>query len=81
MLAMTNLINQNFGKDMHRLIKIVIAEINGGDVCAVTITPSEKPVFLGAKGNEEFFVRASASSQPLSMSEALAYIKEHWPEG
>lgn len=78
MLVLTNLINQSFGKHTHRLIRISIDEVANEDVCAITISPSEEPVFLGAKGDEEFFVRASASSQPLSMSEALAYIKEHW---
>lgn len=80
MLAITNLLNQSFGKQIHRLVQISIDEVESKDVCAVFVSPSEEPVFLGAKGDEEFFVRASASSQPLSMSEALAYIKEHWSE-
>jgi hypothetical protein len=78
MLALTNLINQSLGKNVHRLIKINIISINEIDVCIVTIEKSDKPVFLGNKGNEEFYMRASASSQPLSMSEAYDYIKNHW---
>ena len=78
LLTITSLLNQNFGKDIHRLLKISIVEIDMQDICIVNIGKSEKPIFLGPKGSEEFFVRASASSQPLSMSEAMAYIKEHW---
>jgi hypothetical protein len=77
-LALTNSINQNLGKNMHRLLQVSIISINKIDVCVVKMDKSDKPVFLGKKGNEEFFIRASASSQPLSMSEAYEYIKSHW---
>lgn len=77
-LALTNLINQNLGKNMHRLLQVNIIGINKNDVCIVSIDKSDKPVFLNKKGNEEFFIRASASSQPLSMSEAYEYIQGHW---
>lgn len=77
-LALTNVINQHLGKNIHRLLQFSIISINGFDVCIVNIEKSEKPVFLGKKDNEEFFIRASASSQPLSMSEAYDYIQSHW---
>ena len=77
-LALTNSINQHLGKNMHRLLQISIISVNTIDVCVVKMEKSNKPVFLGKKGNEEFFIRASASSQPLSMSEAYEYIQGHW---
>lgn len=77
-LALTNVINQNLGKSIHRLLQFSIISINEIEICIVNIKKSEKPVFLGKQGNEEFFIRASASSQPLSMSEAYEYINSHW---
>lgn len=77
-LLLTNLINQNFGKNAHRLLKINITGINENDVCIVNIEKSGRPVFLGKKSDEEFYIRASASSQPLSMSESYEYIQNHW---
>jgi len=78
LLALTNLINQNMGKSTHKFITINIISINEKDVCIVTAEKSDKPVFIGKGDNEEFYIRASASSQPLGMSETFKYISSHW---
>lgn len=78
LLALTNLINQNLGKSSHKFISINIISLNKKDVCIVTSEKSDKPVFIGKGDNEEFYIRASASSQPLGMSETFKYIGSHW---
>lgn len=78
MLTLTNLINQNMGKSTHKFITINIISINEKDVCIVTAEKSDKPVFIGKGDSEEFYIRASASSQPLGMSETFKYISSHW---
>ena len=80
MLALTNVINQQIGKIHHQAISINIISINNKDVCIVSMEKSKTPVFLGKNDNEEFYIRASASSQPMSMSEAYKYISTHWTE-
>lgn len=77
-LNITNLVNKHLGKKTHGFLRIDIVGTSGGDVCAISIEPSDKPVFIGKNENEEFFIRASASSQPLAMSETLDYIKSRW---
>ena len=77
-LAMTNLINQNLGKKTHKHISMDVISINEKDICIVKIEKCDAPVFLTHAGKEEFYIRASASSQPMAMSEAFAYIKTHW---
>lgn len=78
MLALTNVINQSLGKIQHQSISINIISINNKDVCIISIEKSKQPVFLGKDNNEEFYIRASASSQPMSMSETYKYISTHW---
>ena len=78
MLALTNLINQDLGKSSHLFISINIISLNDNDVCIVSVEKSDKPVFCGKNEKEEFYIRASASSQPLGMSESFKYIKSHW---
>jgi len=78
LLTLTNLINQNLGKSTHKFITINIISINGKDVCIITIEKSDKPIFLGKNEKENFYIRASASSQPLGMKESYKYIKSHW---
>ena len=78
MLALTNVINQSLGKINHKYITINIISIHNKDVCTISIEKSTQPVFLGKDKNEEFYIRASASSQPMSMSDTYKYISTHW---
>ncbi|TAJ11398.1 hypothetical protein DMA11_16900 [Marinilabiliaceae bacterium JC017] len=80
MLTITNLINQYLGKTTHRFLTINIISINDKDVCIVSVEKCNTPVFLGKNGKEEFYIRASASSQPLSMKETYEYISSNWDE-
>lgn len=78
LLSLTNLVNNYLGKSFHRFLNIMIVLIDGKEVCVIHIEASDKPVFLGKQDNEEFFIRASASSQPLGVRETYNYIKSHW---
>ncbi|SMF22806.1 Predicted transcriptional regulator containing an HTH domain and an uncharacterized domain shared with the mammalian protein Schlafen [Alteromonadaceae bacterium Bs31] len=77
-LALTNLLNQKLGKNIHSFIKIDIVGVNNSEICIVNVSACDKPVFLKEGASEAFYIRASASSQPLSMSEAFEYIKGRW---
>ena len=80
LLALTGLINQYLGKTVHTFVTSNIISINDKDVCIVSVERSNSPVFIGKNGKEEFYIRASASSQPMSMREAFDYVKTHWGE-
>jgi hypothetical protein len=77
-LTLTNLINQHLGKRVHKFISLNITKQDDKDICAVTVSKCDGPVFLGKNDNETFYIRASASSQRLSISEVVGYIKSHW---
>lgn len=78
-LQLDQIINNYLGKEFHHYISNKIVKINNKDVCVVEIINSGKPVFVNNEDKEEFYIRASASSQPLTMKEANSYIKDHWP--
>lgn len=78
LLGLTNLINQNLGKRIHQFLNINIVSVKGKEVCVVNIEKSDKPVFIEKSDKEEFYIRTSASSQPLSMRESYEYIQSHW---
>ena len=80
LLTLTNLINRHLGKNTHKFISINIISINDKDVCIISVERSDKPIFLGKNEKEEFYIRASASSQPLGIQETYKYIKSHWKE-
>ena len=78
LLQLTQVINQYLGKEFNQYVNIKIVQIQGKDVSIVDITNSAMPVFLKNADKEEFYIRASASSQPMSIREANEYIRTHW---
>jgi predicted HTH transcriptional regulator len=75
LLSLTSLINQKLGKDIHKFLCINIISLNGKDICVVNIEKSNNPIFFGKVENEKFYIRASASSQPLAIPETNKFIK------
>ncbi|KKT14446.1 MAG: hypothetical protein UW76_C0042G0010 [Parcubacteria group bacterium GW2011_GWF2_44_8b] len=75
LLQLTQIINQYLGKAFYQYINIKIVPMKDKDVCVVEVAKSKTPVFLKNGDKEEFYVRAAASSEPMSMREANEYIK------
>jgi hypothetical protein len=75
LLQLTQVINEYLGKEWHQYVKPRMVLMNVSEVCVVDVRPSDNPVFLSG---QEFYIRASASSQSMNMVEASAYIKSHW---
>ncbi len=78
LLALTDVINRYIGKKTHRFINARIVNVYSREICIISMVRSDAPVFVGTGNEEEFFIRATASSQPLNMREAMEYIQSHW---
>src|SRR3989344_5266527 len=78
LLQLTQIINRYLGKEFHQYINIKIIPIVSKEVCVVEVAHSKIPVFLKNEGKEEFYIRASASSQPMSVRQANEYIRTHF---
>jgi dnd system-associated protein 4 len=77
-LKLQDLINNYLGKEFHQFITIQFEIVDEKEICIITITPSDKPVYVRKNNTEEFFIRASASSQPMSIKQSHDYIELHW---
>jgi ABC-type amino acid transport substrate-binding protein len=77
-LTITTLINNTLGKQTHKFISIKMIVMDDKDLCAIRVEKSSSPVFMIKGEKEEFYIRASASSQPLGLKDTMAYIKSHW---
>ncbi len=76
----TNAINTYLGKVNRQLVNIRFDKIEDRDLAVIRIKSSPHPVYLKCEDKkEEFYIRSGNSSQPLDISEATQYIKEHWP--
>jgi len=72
------IIRDYIGNEYLHYISPKIVKINEDEIFIVEVSPSNSPVYLNNQGKEEFYIRGSASSQPLSMRESHSYIDKHW---
>ena len=68
LLHLDNLIKDRLGGAVFASIMPEFVEISGKRVIVIKCAASTKAVFLKTAAGEEFFIRASASSQALSAS-------------
>lgn len=80
LLQLIQVINQYLGKEFNQYVSIKIVPLYGKEVCVINIAKSSLPVYVTNGDKEEFYIRASASSQPMSIREANEYIRTHWEE-
>lgn len=79
LLQFTQVINLYLGKEFNQYVDISIVKIQDKEIAVIEISNSAMPVFLkNSDGKDEFFIRASASSQPMNIREVNEYIKTHW---
>lgn len=78
LLKLVEVVNNFIGKEYHAYITAKVIKDSGKDICVIDILKSGKPAYVINEGREEFYIRAAASSQPLSVREASEYTKNHW---
>lgn len=77
-LHLIQILNNYLGKECSAFLSANIIHFKGKDVCRIDVLPSNKPVYVVRDGQEEFFLRALASTQPMQIKEAHEYIRMHW---
>ena len=70
--------NKMVGVELRRFISVTFPEIEGKQICVISVRPSSHPAYLVFKGKEIFYIRAGNASQPLSVSQATRYIQDHF---
>jgi membrane protein YdbS with pleckstrin-like domain len=73
-IAFSNMI----GPEFRPYLTLSFPQLEGKEICLVTVRPSAYPVFLNNKGNEQFYIRTGNSSQPLTISQATKYIRSRF---
>lgn len=77
-LFLTELLLGAMGKDIATSIRTTFHEVDGKDVCRVTVAAGPRPVFLKEGNDEVFYLRAGNSTRRLSTREAVQYCKTRW---
>jgi GTPase SAR1 family protein len=80
LLYLDQTINKFLGKEFNQFTDVKIVPLEGKDVCIVEVSASVMPVYVKNGDKDEFYTRASASSQPMGVREANEYIKTHFAD-
>jgi hypothetical protein len=75
LLQFDNLIDNLIGREFNAFLYPEIINFKGKEICVVEALESSRPVFVN---DDEFYIRAAASTQKLSGREQTEYIKDHW---
>ena len=77
-----NLFNMAFNKmvgvQFSDYVSVDFEVIEGKTVCRILTLPASEPVYLIYGNKEEFYIRTGNSSQPLTISQAVNYIRRHF---
>lgn len=77
-----NVFNMAFGSmigiDLRHFLDVQFPELEGREICVVSVSPSDRPAYLTSSGTEKFYIRAGNMSQALSVSKATAYIQSRF---
>jgi hypothetical protein len=77
-LHLVQILGSYLGKEYSAFWSANIIRFGDKDICRIEVLPSNKPVYIVHDGQEEFFLRALSSTQPMQIKEAHEYIKMHW---
>ena len=53
-------------------------EIDGEDICQVTIEPSDHPIYVDTQKQAVFFLRSGNATRPLPVDETVKYVQHRW---
>lgn len=67
------------GKDLTSSITVTFHEVDGQDVCRVTLAKSPRAVYLKEGNDEVLYLRTGNSTRKLSTREAIDYHRQRWP--
>ena len=53
-------------------------EIDGEDICQVTIEPSDHPIYVDTQKQAVFYLRSGNATRPLPVDETVKYVQHRW---
>jgi hypothetical protein len=66
------------GPTAMRFVSVGFEQLDGKDVCRVTVRPADAPVYLRDGSEPRLFVRTGNATAPLALDEAVQYAASRW---
>ncbi|MDE2924938.1 MAG: ATP-binding protein [Acidobacteriota bacterium] len=74
-----NLIVGQIGGAATAYLEVTFHEVDGEDICQITVEPSNDPVYAKESQNQEtLYLRTGNSTRALPISEAVKYVRTRW---
>lgn len=68
-----------YGKDVSPLFRVDFPQIDGVEICRVSVKPCHRPVYVpDAVGSKDLYIRSGNSTRRLNTEEAIEYSKVRW---
>lgn len=75
LLDIDNLLKKHFS-DQYALISVECSSMQWKDILIISVKSSKNPVYFEINGKSEFYIRKAASSESLTINEAVNYIRD-----
>ena len=72
------LVEQFLGATIAAELTVTFHEIDGSDICQVTVDPSDDDVWVVHGKESIFYLRIGPATKPLSVKDAVDYVKKRW---
>jgi cation-transporting ATPase E len=76
---LVQLLSAALGGHVRRFLSVDFAVVNGHDVCALSVRPSDGPVYVQDGAEARLYVRTGNATTPLALSDAVNYVGTRWP--
>ena len=77
-LHLRELVVRDLGEAASVFLTVTFHEIDGEDICQVTIEPSDHEIYVDDRNSAMFYVRSGNSTRALPVDEAVKYIPHRW---
>jgi len=78
--ALMTAVATKLGGDACHAVHIIFHSLDAKDVCRVTVTPMNRPVYVKEGDAPKLYVRTGGGTRELNVQEAVDYILARWPK-
>ncbi len=77
-LHLQQIIARDLGEAASSYLTITFHEIDGQDICQVTVDASDHPIYVEDHNTAVFYLRTGNATRPLPVNEAVKYVPRRW---
>ena len=77
-LHLRQLVESALGESVAPFLTVTFHEIDGHDICQVTIEPCDHEVYVQEEGTSKLFLRTGNATRELPVNEAVKFVQSRW---